>query len=168
MARETPRHREAFEQWYADPDRNVTAIARQYGVTDTAVHKWRQKFGWDARAAERDREVERRARNESIRRQADMLKRHAQSGRALQQQGLKRVLQGIESDQAAIRAVTEGVRVERQSEGLPEWIFEILNASNDELQRKYADAIAEADGDTAGDAGPQIAASDAGNGSQAA
>ena len=69
-----------------------------------------------------------------------MLKRHRQAAELMQRRGIERLAKNeIASDRDALAAIKEGVSLERQVEGMPSWVVEILNADESELQRRYAE-----------------------------
>lgn len=138
---ETPKQREAFEAWYADEARELRNLAPSFAKSVRTIQLWAVRYNWGARAEERDKAARERADHDAIKRQAEMLKRHAVLGRNLQAKGTKRLEAGIDSDQAAIRAVQIGVGIERQAEGLPDFIASIMSMNDDQL-RKHFDALA--------------------------
>jgi len=56
--RETLRHREAFELYYAlGEKRSYLDIASKVGVSCKSVEKWGVNFGWQLRVQQRDKEI---------------------------------------------------------------------------------------------------------------
>ena len=82
--------------------------------------------------AKLDREMEHRLVKEKI----AMLYRHAEIGRDIQKKALD-CLDTIEPDKlsasAAVRLLVEGVRIERDSVGIPQALEKLLNESDEEL-----------------------------------
>jgi hypothetical protein len=124
---------------------------------------WSSDNNWVARAAAYDDYIDAEARKkldrDAIKRKASMLQRHAQSGRALQAFGLQHVQTTKAPAKAAdaISAIKAGIEIERKSEGLPEYLIEVMEASDDELARQYNELLAQIGGtgsrdETAGDA----------------
>jgi len=58
--KETLRHKEAFEYYYALGDkRNSSSVAVQYKVSERSIFKWSKNFNWQERIEQRDIEVSR-------------------------------------------------------------------------------------------------------------
>lgn len=137
--KETERHRQAFEVYYQS-DRDYMAVAERFSVSGTSVRKWCDWFGWRSRADRRDEEARKKADKEAIARRAAMLKRHRQAAELMQRRGMERLTGNkIASDRDALSAIKEGVALERQVEGMPSWVVEILNADADKLESLIAD-----------------------------
>jgi hypothetical protein len=111
--------------------------------------QWAADFDWVARAAAYDDYIDREARKkldrDAIRRKADMLKRHADTGKALQAFGLQHVRNnqtaGPLRSSDAIAAIAKGVEIERKSEGLPEYLVSVMDATDDDLVRQYNELL---------------------------
>lgn len=59
--KETPRHIEAFETYYALGDkRSYMALAQRLNVSKTSIAKWSKAHNWLMRATQRDIEIARR------------------------------------------------------------------------------------------------------------
>lgn len=119
--------------------------------------KWAADYEWVKRAAAYDDYIEAEARKkldrDAIKRKAKMLERHANTGRALQAFGLQHVQtnkQPVNSSDA-IRAIRVGVDIERKSEGLPEYLIEVMNADDTELTAQYNELLAQIGGYRGGD-----------------
>jgi prefoldin subunit 5 len=105
---------------------------------------WCDQGEWRARCAAYDAHLEREARQlaerETIKRRAAMLKRHQQAGELLTSRGVEFfVKQKVESARDAIAAVGKGVDLERQAEGLPDWVIEVMNAPAEVLDERIAE-----------------------------
>lgn len=126
--------------------RSLEMAWKQYSKGDKRVpgyfKQWSSDYNWVSRAAVYDDYVDAQARKkfeaDAIKRKADMLRRHALSGKVLQQKGIDYLSQhGVDKSTDAIAAVRVGVEMERKSEGLPEYLMAVVEASDDELQRQY-------------------------------
>jgi ATP-dependent exoDNAse (exonuclease V) beta subunit len=100
---------------------------------------WCAKNHWRERAHAYDAYIEQQAREqadqEAIKRRAEMLKRHRQAGELLTRRGIEHFAQQqIDSARDAISAIKTGVDLERQAEGLPAWVGEIMTADADRLR----------------------------------
>lgn len=131
--RETARHLDAFEGWYA-VHRDYRQASADLGIPFGTLRTWGEWFTWHARADGRDQAAREKADREAITRRAEMLKRHRQAGELLTRRGIEHLTkQPIEATKDAISAIKTGVDLERQAEGLPAYLVEILNAPPDTL-----------------------------------
>lgn len=140
-------------------NRTLENVATKLSKSETLINRWSFTYAWVDRAAAWDDHIEAEARKrverDAIKRKADMLKRHADVGRFMQTKGIEKLrADGIDKSSDAITAIKTGVTMERQSEGLPEYLLEIVNASDDELQRRYNDLLAALGGAGSGDETP--------------
>ena len=140
--RERSKHHNAFQVWYTagrnfeKASQNLADIG-EYTSSNT-LNVWSHWFNWHDRADKLDKEAQRRADNDAIRRKADMLKRHAATGRTLQGVGVTFIRDtGLQTGQQAINAITKGVELERMGEGLPAWVLDMMGMSDDELLTEY-------------------------------
>lgn len=127
--RETKRHKAAFEVWY-ELGRNCLQTAKALKVHENSVYLWRDKFNWDERADRRDVEVTRALERDATRRQVQMLQRHRQAVMVMFKRGLERLATPLESEHAAITALEKAIRLERELEGLPSWVLEVVSADD--------------------------------------
>ncbi len=130
--RESTRHRLAFDA-YVDQgaQRSLEALQRLIAADPAAfgfkrapsqrtVHRWSTALHWQDRLADLEREARQRDAEAQLQGLMEMNRRHAQEGMALQQKGIARLQAVAEDDLTpgeAIRAVTEGVRLERLGRG---------------------------------------------------
>lgn len=140
--------------------RSLEAVAQKLNKSVTLMGRWSGQYDWVNRAGAYDDYIEAQARKklerDAIRRKADMLKRHAEIGRFMQSKGVEYLKQGNSLDKAsdAIGAIKSGVEMERKSEGLPEYLIEVMSASDDDLQRRYNELLAQIGGVGSGDDAP--------------
>lgn len=133
--KETPRHREAFEVYFQC--RNTSEVARQFGVTPTAVNHWAIAFAWDERAEARALEAVRRTETAAIEELQKRLDDHRRAGELLRRRGVEHLAkQPIETTRDAITAIKVGIELERLSVGLPDWVFEILRMDDEQLEKE--------------------------------
>jgi hypothetical protein len=144
--RETKRHRDAFEVWYS-ANRNSVPVQERFRVSERSALLWSALFQWHARADERDAEAARQANEEAIRSRVQRLKEHQQAGELLRRRGVlyfsARNEKGgwqneILEPTPAIRAIKEGIAIERQAEGMPDYLIRVLTMSEDELKADLA------------------------------
>jgi prefoldin subunit 5 len=105
---------------------------------------WSAENHWRERATAYDEHLEKAARlkteRDTVARRLAMLKRHQQAGELLTSRGVEFfVHQKIEGARDAIAAVGKGVDLERQAEGLPDWVIEVMNAPVEVLDERIAD-----------------------------
>lgn len=152
-------------------NRSTYDAGQKLGKSIAVIQRWSTLHNWVERAAAYDDHVDAEARKlierDAIRRKADMLKRHADIGRGLQSFGLQYLKDKKKPDKAvdAINSIKSGVEMERKSEGLPEYLIEVMNADDDELARQYNALLAQIGGGGSGDEAPGD--SDTGTGDEA-
>jgi hypothetical protein len=123
--KELPRHKKAFELWYADPKRNLTAVGRQLNISKQSITKWAKLFKWEERAAKRDEAADRRTDEKVAESTAEMNARHVREYKMLQGKALERLTKArIEKDRDAITALDTGIKGERMAKGEP---TEVIN-----------------------------------------
>ena len=123
---ESTKHRHAFEcYWRLGENRSIERLHAALKADGEApsvrtLAEWSSKYGWQERIAELERtawNAEDEARKSELR---EMAERHTKEALLLQQKGAEWLSQ-LAADQvtvaAAIRAITEGVRLEREALG---------------------------------------------------
>lgn len=152
------------------PGRSIDAAWKKHTGQQASLKRaarrwftWSVAYGWEARTREYDAHIERetrqRAEVETIKRRAEMLRKHQQAGELLRARGVEYfAAQKVDDGRTAIAAVKTGIDVERQAEGLPTWVVELLNADESDLRRQATEldarrrAALALDPETAGDA----------------
>lgn len=137
--RETPRQRQAFEAWYA-ADCSAPKIAETFRVNERCIREWAERYGWHARADARDAEAQVKVDRDAITRRVAMLKRHREAAEV----AFRRSVQGLaehkpDSFRDAMGGLKTSIDLERQVDGLPDYVLQILNAGPEELDRIVAD-----------------------------
>jgi hypothetical protein len=133
VKRETQRHRDAFEVWYAS-DRGWSVVTERFHVSLTAARQWAEAFDWRGRADARDQEAFKKAERDAINRRAKKLKEHQQLGELMRRRATEHFAKReIVETGDAIRAAKEGIAIERAAEGLPTEILELLTYDSDAL-----------------------------------
>jgi hypothetical protein len=124
---ESARQREAFEAyWRLGPERSIERLreaiksTRGKAPSMRTLYEWSRQHQWQYRLARLEQEAtaaEDEARKAAIR---EMAERHAKAGVLMQQKGAQWLLE-ITGDQvtaeAAIRAISEGTKLERLARG---------------------------------------------------
>ncbi len=144
--RETAAHREAFERWYG-LDRNYAKSAENYPATIKTLRSWGERFGWTELADRRDMEIARRVEKDAIARKTKLIEDQRKAGQILRSVGTRYFIGddgklkpgAISQAKDAIAAVEKGFALERQAEGLPDWVGQIINASDDEVDARFRD-----------------------------
>jgi hypothetical protein len=137
--RETAKHLDAFETWYA-LHRDYRITSENLAIPQGTLRTWGDWFHWTERADKRDREAAAKAEKDAIRRRAEMLKRHRQAGELMTRRGIEFFAKKeIDRAQDATQAIKAGVELERQAEGMPTWVVEILNADEQQLRQREAE-----------------------------
>ncbi len=90
--------------------------------TRRALEAWSSDFHWQDRIADLERKAAERDRDEQLKALQEMNDRHVKEGLALQQKGVERLQTLPPTDLSAsdaVRALVEGVRLERLARGVP-------------------------------------------------
>lgn len=99
------------------------------------VERWIREI-FVSRAERLDAELAREMEGRLVKEKVEMLYRHAEVGRKIQRKALD-CLDTIEPDKlsapAAVRLLIEGVRIERDSVGLPQALEKMISASDEDL-----------------------------------
>lgn len=174
--RETTRHRRAFDLYVrlgADRslealhdalEENPSLIGLKRAPSRSTLEAWSSAFHWQDRLLDLERQATEHDRDQQLRALQEMAERHAKEGLALQQKGVER-LQSLRPEELtpsdAVRALIEGVRLERLARGEPtdriaqkgeegHGPVNLRNFSNEELRR-----LAELAGGLTGGAGEE-------------
>jgi hypothetical protein len=92
---------------------------------------------WNQEADILDLEVKRKIDIDLVSQRAEMLKKQADSGKQLQQMGMGYLLEhGFDKASDALRALVEGVRIERESRGLGEALDRIFKMDDEALRKE--------------------------------
>ena len=152
---ENEKHERAFEAYHAQgPRRSLSKVARELGVSRSAVKNWSRAFGWAERTAERDKAIAKAAADRSIEVGVESTLRNRQ----IVQMGLVQIARQIAEGtvRASISDLDRLIRLEAFLEGKADSRQEIIardlaGKSTDELRVMLRDEIAEladlADGD---------------------
>ena len=120
-----PRGKGIFKVIPKDGDRvpNLTLIAR-----------WKRIYGWDERADALDVEVRGQLEKIAITRKVEMLKRHAEIAQSMIEIGADFLENNpIDNPGYAIRLITEGTRIEKESTGGAQAMVEVARMSDKSL-----------------------------------
>ena len=129
-------------------NRSTDSVARQLSKSSALIQRWSREYDWVIRVTAWDAHIDAQARKQverdSIKRKADMLKRHALTGKVMQQKGVEYLdKHGIDKSSDAVTSIKAGIEIERKSEGLPEYLVAMMDAPDDELARQYNALLAE-------------------------
>lgn len=142
--RETSKHLEAFEFWYS-ANRDFRQTSLKITQPNRTIRDWANWFGWHERADKRDMQAASQAEREAIERKVKMIEDQRKAGQALRTLGVRFLAQNqdkaVSSLRDAISAIEKGFALERQAEGLPDWVGQILNATDDELRDRYNELL---------------------------
>lgn len=110
--------------------------------SEGTIKNWALQDNWSDRANGMDGQIARAMDNTIIDKRIEMYKHHAQIGQDMVEMGMQFLREnGIKSDQAALRAITDGVDIQRQSIGLAEALSKISTMDNDQLTRELQKLI---------------------------
>ncbi len=132
--KEMTRHRLAFDLYVRlGADRSLEAlrealkddpslIGLKRAPSRSTLETWSSAFHWQDRLLDLERQATEQDRDQQLRALREMAERHAKEGLALQQKGVER-LQSLRPEELspsdAVRALIEGVRLERLARGEP-------------------------------------------------
>jgi uncharacterized protein YicC (UPF0701 family) len=126
--RETTRHRDGFNQYVAlGAERSIERLraawkGRARAPSLRTLYEWSRVFHWQDRILDMERAAREQDRQAHVEALQVMNERHRKEGLALQQRALERLGALAADDMSptdAIRALTEGVRLERLAAGAP-------------------------------------------------
>jgi hypothetical protein len=169
--KEKTRHRLAFDLYvrmganrslealHRDLQKDPSLIGLKRAPSLSTLEAWSSAFHWQGRLLDLERQAAEKDREELLRTLQEMNERHAKEGLALQQKGVER-LGTLSSEQLsasdAVRALVEGVRLERLARGEPtehirqegEMLYghiDLRSFTNEELRRvaELAERLAE-------------------------
>ncbi len=138
--RQTAKHIAAFWTWY-ELDRNYEQTKSKLRVAGNTLASWIKAFDWHERADSLDSRALAKAENQAIaarvKRQAEMSAVHFKMGRELLEVSQRYLAEkGIDNGAQAVAAARAGVEIQRKAEGLPDWLIEIGEMTDDELKRE--------------------------------
>lgn len=136
--------------------RSTDLVSQRLRKSIALIQRWSREYDWVQRCRAYDDYIDAQARKQverdSIKRKADMLKRHALTGKVMQQKGVEYLdKHGIDKSSDAVTSIKAGIEIERKSEGLPEYLVTVMEAPDDELARAYAELLAQIGIDRSGD-----------------
>jgi len=143
-----------FTVWYeAGKPRNKEQLLTlfpedEYGRTPKlgTIIRWRnKKGGWAERGRELDTKVRKEMDSLLISKRIDMFERHAETGATLAEMGLEFLLHehgGIDSANAAIKAIKEGTDLERKATGISELLKEFATMKDSQIVAKIQELSA--------------------------
>jgi hypothetical protein len=125
-------------------------IPQEWGDRKPSVltlHAW-IKDDFDHRANVLDKRLADEIEGRLIKEKVEMLYRHAQIGREAQDKALAKIRSVSVEDlpvSSAIRLFVEGVRIERESVGLPQALEKMINKSDDEILNRIKEITEESE-----------------------
>ena len=132
----------AFQIWYSNSRPSPSKLLEMLPEDEMhrkpdvgVVGRWISAWGEDADRL--DIEVKRVTDIDLVGQRAEMLKKQANSGKALHDMGMTYLKEhGFDKAADALRAVVEGVRVERESRGLGEALDRIFKMDDEALRKE--------------------------------
>ncbi len=130
--------------WY-EAGRSFSKIKESLGVSDVTLWNWSQRYLWTDRADKRDMQIACKVEAEAISRRAKMIEDQRRIGQAMRNAGAQYLVdngkKAAKSAKDAVSLIGKGFELERQAEGVPDYVVQILNASENELRDQYADLL---------------------------
>lgn len=111
----------------------------------STVQRWIEDYGWLERAEALDVEAARKMDNLIIDERISMFKEHAEIGKQIREMGLKFLEEkGLEKDASALRAIADGIQIERSSRGLADALSRIASMDDATLAREISKLLPQA------------------------
>lgn len=135
--REIGKHYQAFLVWYG-LDRAFDETATKLRVSKNTLSAWIKVFSWHERADALDEKarvkLDAKALAQKAKRQSEMLETHYKLAGKLLLVGAEYLNRdGLDNGGQAITAIKTGIDIQRKAEGLPDWLIEIGEMTEDEL-----------------------------------
>jgi hypothetical protein len=111
-------------------------LAEDEGITilPNTIAQIPSKYNWQIRAEALDIEVTRRLESSAIQEKVEMMKRHADAGKRLQDLGLEFLEDsGLSNANVALKAIVQGAQLERASRGIPDALMKVAEMNNEDL-----------------------------------
>lgn len=133
---------EAFLLWYQSGRPNIKAFMNTIPKDElgripnyNVILDFRRRRHWDERADELDVEVAKKIETLTVEAKVKMFERHAAIAKKMVEAGEKYFNEhpSMENVHAAIKAVVEGTKIERESRGIPDALLGISNLSDQKL-----------------------------------
>lgn len=106
-------------------------------VTLFTVKQWVYEYGWDERAQALDLETISRMDNMIIDERIQMFREHAEIGKEIKDLGINFLREhGIEKDMSALRAIADGIQIERSSRGLADSLARLAQMDDTTLLKE--------------------------------
>jgi len=126
------------------------------------------EWHWQERAEAWDLEEQRLRIVAEEEKRSEMLQEHITLARALWGRGAATLKKMQDEDvklshEQARQYIKDGVNLERQARGMPEYLLAIAGMSDEELLETYADLLAQASSPGSGDEAPGLSAEDNGD-----
>jgi hypothetical protein len=111
--------------------------------TLATLQVWASELNWKERALDQDEEVRKQLEHQAIATKVEMLNRHAETGKELQQIGIEYIREHLDQirPSTAVRMIIEGIRIEEGSRGIGTALKEALEMTDDELTSKVEDLL---------------------------
>lgn len=106
-------------------------------VSLKGAEQWATGFGWYERAAALDLEASQKMDIQVIDERIKMFREHAQIGKEIKDFGLTYLREnGIKGDMAALRAIADGIQIERSSRGLADSLARLAELDDTKLLKE--------------------------------
>ena len=157
---ETAEQLAVFEAWY-EANRQFRKILQNPARKLRTLYDWAERFDWESRANERDRKALAKIEPRAIERTAKFLEEQQKAGALLRARGIEFMASNkIVDGRTAIAAIKEGIVLERQAIGLPDYVTQILNATADQLdtlvvsmEHRRRESLSDSEGEAEGTTG---------------
>lgn len=127
--------------WSAIPEYQFT----QDKPTIATLQTWIGSEDWIERAYELDSEVEKHFKEKQIQSKVEMLERHAELGREMQEMSYTwlKTHQDQLTPGTAVRMLVEGVNIEQATAGIPEALKKMMTMKDEDVQKEIIKLLAD-------------------------
>lgn len=128
------KNRQLGASWF---NKNVPADENGRKASFSTLQNWIQDYHWMERAENLDVEAARKMDNLIIDERIKMFREHAEIGKEIKEMGIEFLrTKGLEKDASALRAIADGIQIERSSRGLADVLAKISTMGDDDIERE--------------------------------
>lgn len=117
--------------------------------TIITIREWMSSEEWIERAISLDSEVEKRFREKQIQAKVEMLERHAEIGRQMQEISSKWLKENIDklTPGTAVKMLVDGIGIEQATAGIPEALKKMITMKDEDVLEEITKLLADTPSD---------------------
>jgi hypothetical protein len=132
---------QAFYMWYRSSRPSMVELQKIMPMDENGrkphshvLTNWKHAFAWDTWADGLDAKISDQLDMTVVEERVQMYKKHAEMGQQLADRGMEYINKnGVETDNAAIRAIVEGIGIEGKNRGLADALSRVFSMSEKEI-----------------------------------